>query len=64
MSEISYIDLAKQMEDRCSNDCVYRHFERQDTCRTEYRTIGVTTKSVSTRLIASGGIASIQDVKS
>ena len=38
-------------------------FRKTDTCRAEYRAIGVTTKSVAIRLIASGGVASIQDVK-
>ena len=64
VSEISYIDLAKQMENVGVQTIVFTDISKDGTLAgPNIEQLELLQKSVSTRLIASGGIASIQDVK-
>ncbi len=64
MSEISYIDLAKQMENVGVQTIVFTDISKDGTLAgPNVEQLELLQKSVSTRLIASGGVASIQDVK-
>ena len=65
MSEISYIDLAKQMEKIGVQTIVFTDISKDGTLAgPNVEQLELLQKNVATRLIASGGIASIQDVKS
>ncbi|HFK1451677.1 TPA: 1-(5-phosphoribosyl)-5-[(5-phosphoribosylamino)methylideneamino]imidazole-4-carboxamide isomerase [Bacillus pacificus] len=64
VSEISYIDLAKQMENVGVQTIVFTDISKDGTLTgPNIEQLELLQKSVSTRLIASGGVASIQDVK-
>ncbi|PDY81238.1 1-(5-phosphoribosyl)-5-[(5-phosphoribosylamino)methylideneamino]imidazole-4-carboxamide isomerase [Bacillus cereus] len=64
VSEISYIDLAKQMENVGVQTIVFTDISKDGTLAgPNIEQLGLLQKSVAIRLIASGGVASIQDVK-
>ncbi|MBF7148040.1 1-(5-phosphoribosyl)-5-[(5-phosphoribosylamino)methylideneamino]imidazole-4-carboxamide isomerase [Bacillus toyonensis] len=64
VSEISYIHLAKQMESVGVQTIVFTDISRDGTLAgPNFEQLGLLQKSVGIRLIASGGVASIQDVK-
>ena len=64
VSEISYIDLAKQMENVGVQTIVFTDISKDGTLAgPNLEQLELLQKSVSIRLIASGGVASIQDVK-
>ncbi|EJS52824.1 1-(5-phosphoribosyl)-5-[(5-phosphoribosylamino)methylideneamino]imidazole-4-carboxamide isomerase [Bacillus nitratireducens] len=64
MSEISYIDLAKQMENVGVQTIVFTDISKDGTLAgPNFEQLELLQKSVGIRLIASGGVASIQDVK-
>ncbi|MES5895119.1 MULTISPECIES: 1-(5-phosphoribosyl)-5-[(5-phosphoribosylamino)methylideneamino]imidazole-4-carboxamide isomerase [Bacillus cereus group] len=64
MSEISYIDLAKQMENLGVQTIVFTDISKDGTLAgPNFEQLELLQKSVGVRLIASGGVASIQDVK-
>lgn len=64
MSEISYIDLAKQMEKIGVQTIVFTDISKDGTLAgPNIEQLELLQKSVAIRLIASGGVASIQDVK-
>ncbi|MED0901244.1 1-(5-phosphoribosyl)-5-[(5-phosphoribosylamino)methylideneamino]imidazole-4-carboxamide isomerase [Bacillus cereus] len=64
MSEISYINLAKQMENVGVQTIVFTDISKDGTLAgPNFEQLELLQKSVSIRLIASGGVASIQDVK-
>ncbi|MED0990522.1 1-(5-phosphoribosyl)-5-[(5-phosphoribosylamino)methylideneamino]imidazole-4-carboxamide isomerase [Bacillus nitratireducens] len=64
MSEISYIDLAKQMENVGVQTIVFTDISKDGTLAgPNLEQLELLQKSVGIRLIASGGVASIQDVK-
>ncbi|MDE7551649.1 1-(5-phosphoribosyl)-5-[(5-phosphoribosylamino)methylideneamino]imidazole-4-carboxamide isomerase [Bacillus tropicus] len=64
VSEFSYIDLAKQMENVGVQTIVFTDISKDGTLAgPNVEQLELLQKSVSTRLIASGGVASIQDVK-
>ena len=64
MSEISYIDLAKQMEKIGVQTIVFTDISKDGTLAgPNVEQLELLQKNVATRVIASGGIASIQDVK-
>lgn len=64
MSEISYIDLAKQMENIGVQTIVFTDISKDGTLAgSNIGQLELLQKSVAIRLIASGGVASIQDVK-
>lgn len=64
MSEISYIDLAKQMESVGVQTIVFTDISKDGTLAgPNFEQLELLQKSVGIRVIASGGVASIQDVK-
>ncbi|MFB6729359.1 1-(5-phosphoribosyl)-5-[(5-phosphoribosylamino)methylideneamino]imidazole-4-carboxamide isomerase [Bacillus mobilis] len=64
ISEISYIDLAKQMENEGVQTIVFTDISKDGTLAgPNVEQLELLQKSVAIRLIASGGVASIQDVK-
>ena len=63
MSEVSYIDLAKQMEKAGVQTIVFTDISKDGTLAGPNVEQLSYYKNVATRLIASGGVASIQDVK-
>ena len=64
VSEISYIDLAKQMEKIGVQTIVFTDISKDGTLAgPNVEQLELLQKNVATRVIASGGIASIQDVK-
>ncbi|MED0950169.1 1-(5-phosphoribosyl)-5-[(5-phosphoribosylamino)methylideneamino]imidazole-4-carboxamide isomerase [Bacillus mobilis] len=64
VSEISYIDLAKQMENVGVQTIVFTDISKDGTLAgPNVEQLELLQKSVGIRLIASGGVASIQDVK-
>lgn len=64
MSEISYIDLAKQMESLGVQTIVFTDISKDGTLAgPNFEQLELLQKSVGIRVIASGGVASIQDVK-
>ncbi|MEI2315375.1 1-(5-phosphoribosyl)-5-[(5-phosphoribosylamino)methylideneamino]imidazole-4-carboxamide isomerase [Bacillus paramobilis] len=64
VSEISYIDLAKQMENVGVQTIVFTDISKDGTLAgPNVEQLELLQKSVTIRLIASGGVASIQDVK-
>lgn len=64
MSEISYIDLAKQMENVGVQTIVFTDISKDGTLAgPNFEQLELLQKSVGIRLIASGGVASIQDVE-
>ncbi|HDR7792480.1 TPA: 1-(5-phosphoribosyl)-5-[(5-phosphoribosylamino)methylideneamino]imidazole-4-carboxamide isomerase [Bacillus luti] len=64
VSEISYIDLAKQMEELGVQTIVYTDISKDGTLAgPNFDQLELLQKNVNVRLIASGGVASIQDVK-
>ncbi|GAB6417239.1 1-(5-phosphoribosyl)-5-[(5-phosphoribosylamino) methylideneamino]imidazole-4-carboxamide isomerase [Bacillus luti] len=64
MSEISYIDLAKQMEKLGVQTVVFTDISKDGTLAgPNFEQLKSLQNSVDIRLIASGGVASIQDVK-
>ncbi|PFJ83007.1 1-(5-phosphoribosyl)-5-[(5-phosphoribosylamino)methylideneamino]imidazole-4-carboxamide isomerase [Bacillus cereus] len=64
MSEISYIDLAKQMENVGVQTIVFTDISKDGTLAgPNFEQLELLQKSAGIRLIASGGVASIQDVK-
>lgn len=64
VSEISYIDLAKQMEKIGVQTIVFTDISKDGTLAgPNIEQLELLQKSVAIRLIASGGVASIQDVK-
>jgi len=64
MSEISYIYLAKQMENVGVQTIVFTDISKDGTLAgPNFEQLELLQKSVGIRLIASGGVASIQDVK-
>ncbi|EJQ09099.1 1-(5-phosphoribosyl)-5-[(5-phosphoribosylamino)methylideneamino]imidazole-4-carboxamide isomerase [Bacillus cereus] len=64
MSEISYIDLAKQMENVGVQTIVFTDISKDGTLAgPNFEQLELLQKSLGIRLIASGGVASIQDVK-
>ncbi|CAM3990884.1 MULTISPECIES: 1-(5-phosphoribosyl)-5-[(5-phosphoribosylamino)methylideneamino]imidazole-4-carboxamide isomerase [Bacillus cereus group] len=64
VSEISYIDLAKQMENVGVQTIVFTDISKDGTLAgPNVEQLELLQKSVDIRLIASGGVASIQDVK-
>ncbi|MBJ8103437.1 MULTISPECIES: 1-(5-phosphoribosyl)-5-[(5-phosphoribosylamino)methylideneamino]imidazole-4-carboxamide isomerase [Bacillus cereus group] len=64
MSEISYIVLAKQMENLGVQTIVFTDISKDGTLAgPNFEQLELLQKSVGIRLIASGGVASIQDVK-
>ncbi|WP_242241446.1 1-(5-phosphoribosyl)-5-[(5-phosphoribosylamino)methylideneamino]imidazole-4-carboxamide isomerase [Bacillus cereus group sp. BfR-BA-01309] len=64
VSEISYIDLAKQMENVGVQTIVFTDISKDGTLAgPNVEQLELLQKSVAIRLIASGGVASIQDVK-
>ena len=64
LSEISYVSLAKQMESLGVQTIVFTDISKDGTLAgPNVEQLELLQKSVSTRLIASGGVASIQDVK-
>ena len=64
VSEISYIDLAKQMENIGVQTIVFTDISKDGTLAgPNIGQLELLQKSVAIRLIASGGVASIQDVK-
>lgn len=64
MSEISYIDLAKQMEKLGVKTIVFTDISKDGTLAgPNFEQLKSLQNSVDIRLIASGGVATIQDVK-
>ncbi|AJH17904.1 MULTISPECIES: 1-(5-phosphoribosyl)-5-[(5-phosphoribosylamino)methylideneamino]imidazole-4-carboxamide isomerase [Bacillus] len=64
VSEISYIDLAKQMESVGVQTIVFTDISKDGTLAgPNFEQLELLQKSVGIRVIASGGVASIQDVK-
>lgn len=64
VSDISYIDLAKQMENVGVQTIVFTDISKDGTLAgPNVEQLELLQKSVDIRLIASGGVASIQDVK-
>ncbi len=64
LSEISYISLAKQMESLDVQTIVFTDISKDGTLAgPNFEQLALLQKSVGIRLIASGGVASIQDVK-
>ncbi|PGM94335.1 1-(5-phosphoribosyl)-5-[(5-phosphoribosylamino)methylideneamino]imidazole-4-carboxamide isomerase [Bacillus cereus] len=64
VSEISYIDLAKQMESLGVQTIVFTDISKDGTLAgPNFEQLELLQKSVGIRVIASGGVASIQDVK-
>ncbi|PEX93495.1 1-(5-phosphoribosyl)-5-[(5-phosphoribosylamino)methylideneamino]imidazole-4-carboxamide isomerase [Bacillus cereus] len=64
VSEISYIDLAKQMENLGVRTIVFTDISKDGTLAgPNFEQLESLQNSVDIRLIASGGVASIQDVK-
>ncbi|WP_433771526.1 1-(5-phosphoribosyl)-5-[(5-phosphoribosylamino)methylideneamino]imidazole-4-carboxamide isomerase [Bacillus wiedmannii] len=64
VSEISYIDLAKQMENLGVQTIVFTDISKDGTLAgPNFEQLESLQNSVDIRLIASGGVASIQDVK-
>ena len=64
LSEVSYIDLAKQMEKAGVQTIVFTDISKDGTLAgPNVEQLELLQKNVATRLIASGGVASIQDVK-
>ncbi|MGE6537169.1 1-(5-phosphoribosyl)-5-[(5-phosphoribosylamino)methylideneamino]imidazole-4-carboxamide isomerase [Bacillus luti] len=64
MSEISYIDLAKQMEKLGVQTLVFTDISKDGTLAgPNFEQLKSLQNSVDIRLIASGGVATIQDVK-
>ncbi|HDR7513421.1 1-(5-phosphoribosyl)-5-[(5-phosphoribosylamino)methylideneamino]imidazole-4-carboxamide isomerase [Bacillus mobilis] len=64
VSEISYIDLAEQMENVGVQTIVFTDISKDGTLTgPNVEQLELLQKSVGIRLIASGGVASIQDVK-
>ena len=64
VSEISYIDLAKQMENVGVQTIVFTDISKDGTLAgPNIEQLELLQKSVSIRLIASGGVATMQDVK-
>ncbi|KFN01858.1 1-(5-phosphoribosyl)-5-[(5-phosphoribosylamino)methylideneamino]imidazole-4-carboxamide isomerase [Bacillus clarus] len=64
ISEISYIDLAKQMESVGVQTIVFTDISRDGTLEgPNFEQLDLLQHAVSLRVIASGGVASIQDVK-
>ncbi|EEL71771.1 1-(5-phosphoribosyl)-5-[(5- phosphoribosylamino)methylideneamino] imidazole-4-carboxamide isomerase [Bacillus mycoides] len=64
VSEISYIDLAKQMESVGVQTIAFTDISKDGTLAgPNFEQLELLQKSVGIRVIASGGVASIQDVK-
>ncbi|PEW73127.1 1-(5-phosphoribosyl)-5-[(5-phosphoribosylamino)methylideneamino]imidazole-4-carboxamide isomerase [Bacillus cereus] len=64
LSEISYVSLAKQMESLGVQTIVFTDISKDGTLAgPNFEQLAILQKSVGIRLIASGGVASIQDVK-
>ncbi|MGN4423848.1 1-(5-phosphoribosyl)-5-[(5-phosphoribosylamino)methylideneamino]imidazole-4-carboxamide isomerase [Bacillus cereus group sp. MYBK30-1] len=64
LSEISYIDLAKQMASLGVQTIVFTDISKDGTLAgPNFEQLELLQKSVGIRVIASGGVASIQDVK-
>ena len=64
LSEISYVSLAKQMESLGVQTIVFTDISKDGTLAgPNFEQLVLLQKSVGIRLIASGGVASIQDVK-
>ncbi|EEL56998.1 1-(5-phosphoribosyl)-5-[(5- phosphoribosylamino)methylideneamino] imidazole-4-carboxamide isomerase [Bacillus cereus F65185] len=64
LSEISYVSLAKQMESLGVQTIVFTDISKDGTLTgPNFEQLAILQKSVGIRLIASGGVASIQDVK-
>ncbi|MGE7860616.1 1-(5-phosphoribosyl)-5-[(5-phosphoribosylamino)methylideneamino]imidazole-4-carboxamide isomerase [Bacillus mobilis] len=64
VSEISYIELAKQMENVGVQTIVFTDISKDGTLAgPNVEQLELLQKSIAIRLIASGGVASIQDVK-
>ncbi|MBJ8051521.1 1-(5-phosphoribosyl)-5-[(5-phosphoribosylamino)methylideneamino]imidazole-4-carboxamide isomerase [Bacillus cereus] len=64
VSEISYIDLAKQMESLGVQTIVFTDISKDGTLTgPNFEQLELLQKSVGIRVIASGGVTSIQDVK-
>jgi len=64
VSEISYIDLAKQMESVGVQTIVFTDISKDGTLAgPNFEQLELLQKSVGIRVIASGGVASIQQVK-
>ncbi|EJQ52879.1 1-(5-phosphoribosyl)-5-[(5-phosphoribosylamino)methylideneamino] imidazole-4-carboxamide isomerase [Bacillus mycoides] len=64
VSEVSYIDLAKQMEGLGVQTIVFTDISKDGTLAgPNFEQLELLQKSVGIRVIASGGVASIQDVK-
>lgn len=64
VSEISYIDLAKQMEKLGVKTIVFTDISKDGTLAgPNFEQLKSLQNSVDIRLIASGGVATIQDVK-